>query len=93
MLNYQIILTVSTAVVIVNIGVATFIKRAIFVFTGRRLKRLKPLDCALCLSFWITLIFQFIEYGVTFESIGVAFFAALIGEAVHRLINLIPTII
>lgn len=82
MLIYQILQISAMAIVIANSGLKTFLKKAVFVFFKKELKRVKPFDCALCLSFWISLFM--------FHDILLSFSVALLTETLYRLFKLIP---
>lgn len=82
-----LILVSGTAVVISNSFLAAFLKKAIWLFWGYDLKRLKPFDCALCLGFWLSF---FYSKEISMFSIGYAFTCALSAEIASRLFNLIP---
>lgn len=82
MLSYQILQISAMAIIIANSGLKTFLKKAAFVFFKKELKRVKPFDCALCLSFWISLYL--------YHDILLSFGIALMTETLYRLFKLIP---
>lgn len=53
------------AIVIVNFGKpADYVKRYLYGNKYANWKRVKPLDCAFCLSFWLGVVFFIHEYGI-----------------------------
>lgn len=82
MLSYQILQISAMAIIIANSGLKTFLKKAAVVFFKKELKRVKPFDCALCLSFWISLYL--------YQDVLLSFGIALLTETLYRLFKLIP---
>lgn len=91
-LIYQNIIGIALmANVVVISGVpSNFIRRYFKVFHSRELQSVKPFTCALCMGFWLMLLYQAHTNTIDIDAVLISFITAFISETINRLFNNIP---
>lgn len=74
-------------------GVVDSIKSALSRFIARPVRRLRPLDCSLCMTFWSCLVYIIIEGRFNLQSIAIVCAFAALATIIHSVLRLAIDII